>query len=37
VPVLGGFSAGLRAAIPLIASAILIAIGIALTNGFHFA
>ncbi len=37
VPVLGGFSAGLRAAIPLIASAILIAIGIALVNGFHFA
>ena len=37
VPVLGGVREGARAAIPLIASAILIAIGIALTNGFHFA
>lgn len=37
VPVLGGFRAGARAAIPLIASAVLIAIGIALVNGFHFA
>jgi len=37
VPVLGGFKAGARAAIPLIASAVLIAIGIALVNGFHFA
>ena len=37
VPVLGGVREGVRAAIPLIASAILIAIGIALTNGFHFA
>ncbi len=37
VPVLGGLKEGARAAIPLIASAILIAIGIALTNGFHFA
>lgn len=36
VPVLGGVREGVRAAIPLIASAILIAIGIALTNGFHF-
>lgn len=36
VPVLGGVREGARAAIPLIASAILIAIGIALTNGFHF-
>lgn len=37
VPVLGGVRDGARAAIPLIASAILIAIGIALINGFHFA
>ena len=37
VPVLGGVREGARAAIPLIASAILIAIGIALINGFHFA
>ncbi len=37
VPVLGGFRAGVRAAIPLIASAILMAIGIAIANGFHFA
>lgn len=36
VPVLGGVREGVRAAIPLIASAILIAIGIALINGFHF-
>ena len=37
VPVLGGFKAGARAAIPLIISAILIATGIAIANGFHFA
>lgn len=37
VPVLGGVREGARAAIPLIASAILIAIGIALINRFHFA
>lgn len=37
VPVLGGFRAGVRAAIPLIVSAILMAIGIAIANGFHFA
>ena len=36
VPVLGGFNTGARAAIPLFASAILIAICIALFNGFHF-
>lgn len=36
VPVLGGFNAGARAAIPLFASAILIVICIALFNGFHF-
>lgn len=37
VPALGGWQHGLRAATPLIVSAILIAIGIALVNGFHFA
>lgn len=36
VPVLGGWRQGVRAAAPLIVSAILIAIGIALVNGFHF-
>lgn len=36
VPALGGTRHGLRAAIPLAVSAILIAIGIALVDGFHF-
>lgn len=37
VPSLGGKRHGLRAAVPLAVSSILIAIGIALVSGFHFA
>lgn len=36
VPVLGGLRHGVRAALPLVVSAIVLGIGIAMVNGFHF-